>query len=126
MGLFLARISRGRSIREFVLGAMIVPALMCFVWFAWAGGTAIDLELNGDAGGVIFDAANGDKIFAMTTFMLEPIATALAWGMSLLIVVLALVSMAVAPAEEITPPGPLLIVTPSAPVGIVIALVLVS
>ena len=45
---------------------------------------------------------------------------------SLLIVVLALVSMAVAPAEEITPPGPLLIVTPSAPVGIVIALVLVS
>ncbi len=88
VGLFLARISKGRTIREFVLGAMIVPALMCFVWFAWAGGTAIDLELNGDAGGVIFDASNGDKIFAMTTFMLAPIAEILAWGMSLLIVVL--------------------------------------
>ncbi len=88
VGLFLARISRGRSIREFVLGAMIVPALMCFVWFAWAGGTAIDLELNGGANGVIFDAANGDKIFAMTEFMLAPIAEALAWGMALLIVVL--------------------------------------
>ncbi|WP_298256570.1 BCCT family transporter [uncultured Litoreibacter sp.] len=88
VGLFLARISRGRTIREFVLGAMIVPALMCFVWFAWAGGTAIDLELNGGAGGVIFDAANGDKIFAMTEFMLAPIAEALAWGMALLIVVL--------------------------------------
>ncbi len=88
VGLFLARISRGRTIREFVLGALIVPALMCFVWFAWAGGTAIDLELNGGANGVIFDAGNGDKIFAMTEFMLAPIADALAWGMALLIVVL--------------------------------------
>lgn len=88
VGLFLARISRGRSIREFVLGAMVVPSLMCFVWFAWAGGTAVDLELNGAAGGVIFDAANGDKIFAMTEFMLAPIAEVLAWGMALLIVVL--------------------------------------
>ncbi|MEL7463233.1 MAG: BCCT family transporter [Pseudomonadota bacterium] len=88
VGLFLARISRGRSIREFVLGAMIVPSLMCFVWFAWAGGTAIDLELNGEANGVIFDAANGDKIFAMTEFMLAPIAEILAWLMALTIVVL--------------------------------------
>ncbi|MEM9434882.1 MAG: BCCT family transporter [Pseudomonadota bacterium] len=88
VGLFLARISRGRTIREFVLGAMIVPSLMCFVWFAWAGGTAIDLELNGDANGLILDAANGDKIFAMTEFMLAPIAQALAWGMAVVIVVL--------------------------------------
>ena len=88
VGLFLARISRGRTIREFVLGAMIVPALMCFVWFAWAGGTAIDLTLNGDAGDTIFGAANGDKIFAMTEFMLAPIAEALAWAMAVLIVVL--------------------------------------
>jgi len=88
VGLFLARISRGRSIREFVLGAMIVPSLMCFVWFAWAGGTAIDLELNGNANGLILDAANGDKIFAMTEFMLAPIADALAWGMAMLIVIL--------------------------------------
>ncbi len=88
VGLFLARISRGRSIREFVLGAMIVPSLMCFVWFAWAGGTAIDLELNGDANGLILDAANGDKIFAMTEFMLSPISDVLAWGMAVMIVVL--------------------------------------
>ena len=67
---------------------MIVPSLMCFVWFARAGGTAIDLELNGGAGGVIFDAANSDKIFAVTQYMLAPIAQALAWGMAVLIVVL--------------------------------------
>lgn len=90
VGLFLARISRGRSIREFVLGAMIVPSLMCFVWFAWAGGTAIDLELNGEANGLILDAANGDKIFAMTEFMLSPISQTLAWGMAVMIVVLLL------------------------------------
>ncbi|MEO0752585.1 MAG: BCCT family transporter [Pseudomonadota bacterium] len=88
VGLFLARISKGRTIREFVLGAMLVPGLMCCVWFSWAGGTAIDLELNGSANGVIFDAGNGDKIFAMTEFMLAPIAEALAWGMAVLIVVL--------------------------------------
>ncbi|TQS69941.1 BCCT family transporter [Rhodobacteraceae bacterium] len=90
VGLFLARISRGRTIREFVLGALIVPALMCFVWFAWAGGTAIDLELNGGANGLIFDAANGDKIFAMTEFMLAPISGVLSYGFTVLIVVLLL------------------------------------
>lgn len=88
VGLFLARISKGRTIREFVLGAMIVPSLMCFVWFAWAGGTAVDLELNGAANGIILDASNGDKIFAMTEFMLSPIGDWLAWGMALLIVTL--------------------------------------
>ncbi|MCK0119850.1 BCCT family transporter [Loktanella sp. F6476L] len=88
VGLFLARISRGRTIREFVLGAMIVPSLMCFVWFAWAGGTAIDLELNGGADGVILGAANGDKIFAMTAYMLEPISQVLSWAMAVMIVVL--------------------------------------
>jgi choline-glycine betaine transporter len=88
VGLFLARISKGRTIREFVLGAMLVPGLMCCIWFSWAGGTAIWLELYGEANGVIFDAGNGDKIFAMTEFMLAPIAQVLAWGMAVVIVVL--------------------------------------
>ncbi|MFK7996107.1 MAG: BCCT family transporter [Granulosicoccus sp.] len=85
VGLFLARISRGRSIREFVLGAMIVPSIMCFVWFTWAGGTAIDLELTGGANGIISSAPDGDKIFAMTEFMLSP---TLGWLMAVMIVVL--------------------------------------
>jgi choline-glycine betaine transporter len=88
VGLFLARISKGRTIREFVLGAMIVPSLMCFVWFTWAGGTAIDLELTGGANGAIMNAPDGDKIFAMTTFMLSPISQFLSWAMSAMIVVL--------------------------------------
>lgn len=96
VGLFLARISKGRTIREFVLGAMIVPSLMCFVWFTWAGGTAIDLTLGQVASGAIdpvkdseiFAVPDGDKIFAMTNFMLAPISGALAWLMAFMIVVL--------------------------------------
>lgn len=96
VGLFLARISKGRTIREFVLGAMIVPSLMCFVWFAWAGGTAIDLTMAQVASGAIetvtdgeiFAAPDGDKIFAMTNYMLSPISETLSWLMSLMIVVL--------------------------------------
>ncbi|MFT6032291.1 MAG: choline/carnitine/betaine transport [Arenicella sp.] len=85
VGMFLARISKGRTIREFVLSALIVPSLMSFVWFTWAGGTAIDLELSGIAGGVISDAGNGDKIFAMIDVLLSP---GFALVMSILIVVL--------------------------------------
>lgn len=89
VGLFLARISRGRTIREFVLGAMIVPSLMCFVWFAWAGGTAIDLEMSGIANGAINAAGDGAKIFVMTDLLLASFPF-LAWAMAVLIVVLLL------------------------------------
>ena len=87
VGLFLARISKGRSIREFVLGAMIIPSIMCFVWFSFAGGTAIDLTLNGGAGDAIFSVPDGDKIFAMVIYML---GANLGWIMSVLIVILLL------------------------------------
>jgi len=87
VGVFLARISRGRTIREYVLGAMIVPAIMCFVWFALVGGTAIDLELNGDAAGAITGAGQADQLFAMLAVILSP---TLAWLMSILVVILLL------------------------------------
>ncbi|HPE60285.1 MAG: BCCT family transporter [Thiothrix sp.] len=86
VGLFLARISRGRTIREFVLGAMIIPALMCFIWFAIAGATAIDMELHGVAKGLINAAPDGDKIFAMISLMLS--SPLLNWLMAVLIVIL--------------------------------------
>ena len=46
VGMFLARISRGRSVREFCLGVMLVPAGVSTIWFAIFGGTAIHLEQN--------------------------------------------------------------------------------
>ena len=87
VGLFLARISRGRTVREYVLGAMIVPAIMCFVWFALVGGTAINLELTGQAAGAIAGAGQESQLFAMLGVMLSP---DLARAMSILVVVLLL------------------------------------
>jgi choline/carnitine/betaine transport len=87
VGLFLARISRGRTVREYVLGAVIVPSIMCFVWFALVGGTAIDLELTGKAAGAIAGAGQESQLFAMLGVMLSPDQ---AWAMSILVVVLLL------------------------------------
>ena len=46
VGLFVASISRGRTIREFVLGALIVPTLMTFLWFSTFGGAALNLPIE--------------------------------------------------------------------------------
>lgn len=87
VGVFLARISKGRTIREYVLGALIIPAAMCFVWFALVGGTAIDLELRGVADGAIQGAAQSDQLFAMLAVMLSD---GLAYVMSVIVVILLL------------------------------------
>ncbi|MBU0602881.1 MAG: BCCT family transporter [Gammaproteobacteria bacterium] len=45
VGLFIARVSRGRTIREFVIGTMLAPTLATFVWFSVFGGTALHMEI---------------------------------------------------------------------------------
>jgi choline/glycine/proline betaine transport protein len=50
VGTFLARISRGRTIREFVTGVVLAPTLVTFVWMTVFGDTAIYLELFGGGG----------------------------------------------------------------------------
>ncbi len=63
VGLFLARISRGRTVREFIVGCVFAPAMVCFAWMTILGGTAIDLELTGSANGAIIGASNTAKLF---------------------------------------------------------------
>jgi choline/glycine/proline betaine transport protein len=46
VGMFIARISRGRTLKEFVLGVLIVPTLLTFLWLSTFGGSAMYLELN--------------------------------------------------------------------------------
>ncbi|MSU88581.1 BCCT family transporter [Rhodobacteraceae bacterium 2CG4] len=87
VGLFLARISKGRTLREFMLGAMIMPSVMCFVWFALLGATAIDLEMSGVAQGSIAGTSVSDQLYATLAQMLEP---SMAWLFSVLVVVLLL------------------------------------
>jgi glycine betaine transporter len=50
VGTFIARISKGRTIREFVLGVLVVPSLVTFVWFGVLGGSALNVSLGGDSG----------------------------------------------------------------------------
>jgi choline/carnitine/betaine transport len=49
VGMFVARISRGRTIREFVLGVVAAPTGFGFLWFAVVGGTGIELQRSGKA-----------------------------------------------------------------------------
>lgn len=85
VGLFFARVSRGRTIREYVLGAMIIPVLICLVWFSFIGATAIDMELSGLAQGAIVNADISAQLFKTINLILTP---ELAVGLSILIVTL--------------------------------------
>lgn len=58
VGLFIARISRGRTVREFVLGVLLVPSMVSFIWFSVMGGTAINRAFA-DSNGGLFDAEEG-------------------------------------------------------------------
>ena len=59
VGMFIARVSKGRTIREFVMGVLIVPTLLSFLWLSTMGGTALNLELNNmaDVAGAGVDTA---------------------------------------------------------------------
>ena len=45
VGVFIARISRGRTIREFILGVLLIPITILFLWFTAFGGSAVHMEL---------------------------------------------------------------------------------
>ncbi|WP_172197975.1 BCCT family transporter [Niveibacterium sp. COAC-50] len=47
VGMFIARISHGRTIKEFMVGVMLVPSLVSFLWFSIFGGSALQLEMFG-------------------------------------------------------------------------------
>lgn len=71
VGLFLARISKGRSVREFIVGCVFAPAMVCFAWMTILGATAIDLELSGVAQGAIKGASQTNQLFATLGQMLD-------------------------------------------------------
>ena len=94
VGLFLARISKGRTLREYVMGAMIVPSIMCFIWFAMAGGTAMDLELNGGANRAILDAGLSSQLFATVNQLLSPTMAVVMSGLLVVLLLTYLVTSA--------------------------------
>ena len=67
VGLFIARISRGRTIREFVLGAMLGPTLFTLLWMTVFGNSAIELILHGGLK-ELGDAVQADTSVALFKF----------------------------------------------------------
>ncbi|MCF3940826.1 BCCT family transporter [Gordonia tangerina] len=78
VGMFLAKISKGRSIREFVIGVMVVPTTVSLVWFCVFGGTAIREQTDGVMGFDAPTAASEDTLFQVLDHLpLTGIASAL-------------------------------------------------
>lgn len=94
VGMFIARISRGRTVREYVLGVVLVPSLMCFVWMTIVGGTAIDLELSGVAQGAIVETGISDQLYATLAVMLSPGVASLVSGLVVILLMTYLVTSA--------------------------------
>ncbi len=94
VGMFIARVSRGRTVREYVLGVVLVPSLMCFVWMAIVGGTAIDLELSGVAGGKILEAGISDQLYATISVLFDPAIASLLSGLVVILLVTYLITSA--------------------------------
>ncbi|WP_415844430.1 BCCT family transporter [Stutzerimonas zhaodongensis] len=81
VGMFIARVSRGRTVREFMICVLIVPSAVCILWMSIFSGVAFDQYIN-DGYRAVADAALEVKLFAM--FDLLPFTQA----MSLLGIVL--------------------------------------
>ncbi|MGH1484878.1 MAG: BCCT family transporter [Cellvibrionaceae bacterium] len=64
VGMFIARISRGRTVREFVTTVMLVPTLLAIIWMAAFGGTAIS-QVIADAAAPVASVAQELKLFHM-------------------------------------------------------------
>jgi len=69
VGMFIARVSRGRTIREFIVGVLFVPTLLTFFWMVVFGDTAIWLEMFGDANGSILAAAASSETLPTAIFV---------------------------------------------------------
>lgn len=91
VGGFLADISKGRTIREFILACVIVPSLLCFMWFTCFGGTAIGLIHAGEFGEGVTQsllAVPQDSLFVfLRQFPLSQVTIAVAMGLVLTLVV---------------------------------------
>jgi glycine betaine transporter len=91
VGSFIARISRGRTIREFVLGVIGMPVMLSILWFATFGGTALYLELF--EGAAIGDAVVTEMSSALfATLGQLPGAQALGIAMLVLIILFVITS----------------------------------
>lgn len=73
VGIFIARISRGRTIREFCVGVILVPTLFSLFWFAALGGTSLWIELSGGGGlSALVHEDPAKALFAFLSYLPQP------------------------------------------------------
>jgi glycine betaine transporter len=86
VGLFIARVSRGRTIREFIVGTVLAPSLAAFLWFSIFGGSALTMQIWQHV--PIAAAVKSDVATALfTMFGAMPFGTAMAVVATLLVLV---------------------------------------
>lgn len=68
VGLFLIKLAKGRTIRQFVIVNLIAPAFFCLVWFGFFGGGAISVELFGE-GGILQDISKYGVAVSLFSFL---------------------------------------------------------
>ena len=85
VGVFIARISRGRTVREFVTGALLVPTLASFVWFTVMGGTAIMRQI--EVGDLVGEDGVTAEVALFDTLNTLPLGTVLS-GIAIILVVI--------------------------------------
>ncbi|MEL0308711.1 MAG: BCCT family transporter, partial [Flavobacteriaceae bacterium] len=69
VGMFIARVSKGRTVREFVLGVLLVPTLMTFFWISVFGGSALSLEIENP--GLLSEIILNDSSTSLFVFLQE-------------------------------------------------------
>lgn len=76
VGLFIARISRGRTVREFIFGVLAIPSLFCVLWFTVFGNSAIWFDLN-VANGALHELINAPEklLFTFLDYLPLPMIT---------------------------------------------------
>lgn len=75
VGTFIARISKGRTVREFILGVLLVPSLFCAFWFTVFGGTGIFLEMFQDVPLKAVMEKEGIEVLLFTVLQQYPMGT---------------------------------------------------
>jgi len=93
VGMFIARISRGRTVREFVTGVLLVPTAFTFLWMTVFGNTAISLDM-GMAAGAISQAVAGDLSTALFHFLAQLPGAAITSTLAVLLVAVFFVTSA--------------------------------
>jgi choline/glycine/proline betaine transport protein len=93
VGMFIARISRGRTVRQFIGGVLFIPSGFSFLWMTVFGNTAIWLDMN-EASGAIAAAVSSDVSVALFQFFTYLPFSAVASGLAVLLVAIFFVTSA--------------------------------